>query len=59
MEDSKELQKVSHLVRSPLNFLGSILGSFTLELLVSVTSRWAGVTVVLVTTVGALVAGVV
>ena len=51
MEDSKELQNVSHLVRSPLNFLGSSLKSLTLELPVPVTSWWGTGVTVLVTTV--------
>jgi len=52
MEDSKKLQNVYHFVRSPFKFLGSILGSFSLEALVSATS-WCttGVMIPLVVTV--------
>ena len=60
IDDSNELQKVSHLVRSPLNFFSSSFGSLTLELLISATAWWVtGVTVALVTTVGVLVSGAV
>ena len=57
MAELNVLQNASHLVKSPLNLLGSSLGSFTLEVLASTTRGWVtGVTMVPVTTVS-LVSG--
>jgi len=57
MAELNVLQNASHLVKSPLNFLGSSLGSFTLDVLASKTLVWVtGVTVVLGATVS-LVSG--